>query len=68
MTAAHRTAVTAYTELGNEAMTPLFFAVVEATEEAVLNSMFRANRMEGARGSIEALPIDEVLRLRGQAR
>lgn len=62
-TAARRAAVTPYPELGNDAMTPLFFGVVEATEEAILNSMFRATRMEGARGMIEALPIDEVLRL-----
>ncbi|WP_207774751.1 P1 family peptidase [Sphingosinicella sp. YJ22] len=67
-TAARRAAATAYPELGNEAMTPLFFAALEATEEAVLNSMFRAGRMDGARGTIEALPIDEVLRLRRQAR
>lgn len=65
-TAERRAASTAYPELGNEAMTPLFFSVVEATEEAILNSMFRAVRMEGARGTIEALPIDEVLRLRRQ--
>jgi D-aminopeptidase len=63
-TAARRGAATAYPELGNDAMTPLFQAVVEATEEAVLNSMFKARRMEGHRGTIEALPIAEVLRLR----
>lgn len=67
-TAARRMAVPSYPELGNEAMTPLFFAAVEATEEAILNSMFRADRMQGDRGTIEALPIDEVLRLRRQAR
>ncbi len=67
-TVARRSAVTTYPELGNEAMTPLFFAAVEATEEAILNSMFRSERMEGARGTIEALPIDQVLRLRDAPR
>ncbi len=65
-TAARRGAVTAYPELGNDAMSALFFAAVEATEEAILNSMFRASRMVGHRGTIEALPIEEVLRLRSQ--
>jgi len=65
-TAARRGAVTAYPELGNEAMTPLFFAVVEATKEAILNSLFRAARTEGHRGTIEALPIEEVSRARGE--
>ncbi|HEY0326627.1 MAG TPA: P1 family peptidase [Allosphingosinicella sp.] len=67
-TAARRAAATAYPEIGNDSMTPLFFATVEATEEAILNSLFRASRMEGARGTIEALPVDEVLRLRGRTR
>src|SRR5690606_12318452 len=35
--------------LSNEAMTPLFQAVAEATEEAVLNSMFRAHTVHGHR-------------------
>jgi D-aminopeptidase len=68
-TAARRAEATAYDELGNEAMTPLFQAVVEATEEAVLNSLFRARTMRGHRGTIEALPIADVMRhYRGRAR
>ncbi len=67
-TAARRAAATAYAELPNEAMTPLFQAVVEATEEAVLNSLFRATAMRGHRGTIEALPVAEVLRLRRESR
>jgi D-aminopeptidase len=63
-TAARRAAVTAYPEVGNDAMSGLFFAVVEATEEAILNSMFRAGRMEGHRGTIEALPLEALRRLR----
>jgi D-aminopeptidase len=67
-TAARRAAVTPYPELGNEAMTPLFQAVVEATEEAVLNSMFVAETMRGHRGTIEALDTGEVMRLYRSAR
>ncbi|SMF66444.1 P1 family peptidase [Allosphingosinicella indica] len=63
-TPARRAAAANYAELPNEAMTPLFHAAVEATEEAVLNSMFKAEAMDGAGGRIEALPIDEVIRLR----
>jgi D-aminopeptidase len=45
----------------NEAMTPLFQAVAEATEEAIYNSLFRAVSTTGHRGTIEALPLDDVL-------
>ncbi|MGB9892961.1 MAG: P1 family peptidase [Candidatus Saccharicenans sp.] len=48
--------------LRNEAMSALFQAVAEASEEAILNSMFRASRMEGRDGHVaEALPL-EVLK------
>src|SRR5690606_13238293 len=47
--------------LSNEAMTPLFQAVAEATEEAVLNSMFRAHTVHGHRGTVHALPLQPVL-------
>ncbi|MFN1834704.1 P1 family peptidase [Balneola sp. MJW-20] len=49
------------TDLDNNALTPLFLAAVEATEEAILNSLFMAETVEGHRGSQEALPVDEVL-------
>lgn len=55
-------------ELGNEGMSPLFQAVVEATEEAILNSLFRATTMEGMGRKAEALPLEptlEVLRRSG---
>ena len=54
----------------NDRMSPLFEAAVEATEEAILNSMLRATTVAGARGTIEAIPIDrvrEVLRRYGIA-
>ncbi|MDZ7269363.1 MAG: P1 family peptidase [candidate division KSB1 bacterium] len=51
-------------ELANEAMTPLFLAVVEATEEAVYNSLFKATTVAGRGGhKLEALPIAETLAL-----
>ena len=51
-------------ELRNDAMTPLFLAVIEATEEAILNSLFAAQSMEGYQGhKADALPVDEVLKI-----
>ena len=49
----------------NDAMSPLFLAAIEATEEAIYNSMFRANTTTGNGHTVEALPIDktrEILR------
>ena len=51
--------------LTNDAMSPLFLAVIEATEEAVYNSMFRATTTTGRGHTVEALPIEkttEILR------
>lgn len=47
--------------LPNDAMSPLFLAVIEATEEAVYNSMFRATTMTGRGRTIEALPLPRTL-------
>lgn len=53
-----------YPELENESMSPLFLAVVEATEEAIYNSLFMAEDMQGFQGrSVEALPIERVLEI-----
>ncbi len=50
--------------LGNDQMTPLFLAVVEATEEAVYNSLFKATSMTGMNGHhIEAIPLNEVIEI-----
>lgn len=50
--------------LRNEAMTPLFMATIEATEEAILNSLFAARTMKGRDGHlIEALPVERVLEI-----
>jgi D-aminopeptidase len=47
--------------LANEAMSPLFHAVIEATEEAVYNSLFYATTVRGVHRTVEALPLDETL-------
>jgi len=53
--------------LRNDAMSPLFMATIEATEEAILNSLFHAETMVGRDGhEVSALPVDEVLRIMGQ--
>jgi D-aminopeptidase len=46
--------------LPNESLSPLFQAVVEATEEAIYNSLFKAVTVRGHRGTAEALPIQET--------
>ena len=52
-------------ELRNSAVTPLFLATIEATEEAILNSLFAAQSMIGRDGHfVPALPIDEVIKIR----
>jgi len=50
--------------LTNDAMSPLFLAVIEATEEAIYNSLFRAQTMTG-RGqlTVEALPLERTLEI-----
>jgi D-aminopeptidase len=49
------------TALRNEQMSPLFLAAAEAAEEAILNSLFKAERMEGRDGHVaEALPLDKL--------
>lgn len=48
--------------LQNDAVSPLFMAAIEATEEAIINSLFAAETMTGRNGrKIEALPLDKVL-------
>lgn len=60
-TAERRSVQSPVAELPNDRMTPLFQAVAEATEEAVLNSLFTAKTVTGHQGTIEALPLDRVL-------
>jgi D-aminopeptidase len=51
--------------LRGEALNPLFLAVIEATEEAILNSLLRATTVTGWRGTAEAIPVDSVQELLG---
>ena len=47
--------------LPNDSMSPLFLGVIEATEEAIYNSLFRATTVTGRGRTVEALPIDRTL-------
>ncbi|WP_156256493.1 DmpA family aminopeptidase [Sandarakinorhabdus oryzae] len=64
-TAARRATMTAYPELGNEATTPLFIAVADATEEAIANSLLAAETMtsrDPATGETrQAVAVDKAL-------
>jgi D-aminopeptidase len=54
--------------LENDGMSPLFAAVIEATEEAIYNSLFKAATVTGNGHTVEALPLDrvrEILRRHG---
>ena len=52
------------TGLRDDAVSPLFQAAAEAAEEAILNSLFKAVRVEGKDGHVaEALPLDRVREL-----
>ncbi len=54
----------ATTELKNGAVTPLFLAAIEATEEAIINSLFAAETMTGRDGhQMESLPIDKIMEI-----
>ena len=48
-------------ELANDEMTALFQATVESTEEAIYNSLFAATAQSSRGGSVEVLPVAEVL-------
>ena len=49
------------TEMGNtEQLSSLYEAVIEATEEAIYNSLFKATTMSSKGGTVEAIPIDKV--------
>lgn len=54
-------------ELSNDALSPLFLAAIEATEEAILNSLWAARTEKGKNGTVEELPRERVGKwLRGQ--
>lgn len=49
--------------LADDGLNPLFEAAADATEEAIANSLLRAQTVRGARGTAEALPLERVKRL-----
>jgi D-aminopeptidase len=55
------TAPSTIADLPNDAVSPLFQAAAEATEEAIYNSLFKATSVRGRGTTIEALPIDRTL-------
>jgi D-aminopeptidase len=56
----NETAARARQVLPTDATSPLFEAALEATEEAVYNSLFQATTVRSASGTAEAIPIDKV--------
>jgi D-aminopeptidase len=47
--------------LSNDAVSPLFMAAIEATEEAIINSLLTAETMKGRNGrTVEALPKEKL--------
>jgi D-aminopeptidase len=49
--------------LANDAVSPLFLAVIESTEEAIYNSLFKATTITGKGHTVEALPLDRTLEI-----
>jgi D-aminopeptidase len=47
----------------NDAMSPVFMAAIEATEEAVYNSMLKATTMTGNGHTVDALPIEKTVEI-----
>ena len=48
-------------DLDNNEVSPLFQAVIEATEEAVYNSLLKATTIKGHRTTAEAIPVDRII-------
>jgi D-aminopeptidase len=53
-------------DLPNDDMSALFQAVVEATEEAIYNSLFMATTVTSRGGTVEAIPLDRVKTILGK--
>ncbi len=51
------------TILPTDGVSPLFQAALEATEEAVYNSLFRATSVTSGTRTVEAIPIDRVVEI-----
>jgi D-aminopeptidase len=48
-------------QIPNDGMSPLFLAAIEATEEAIYNSLFTATTVKGRRGTATELPVDSTM-------
>ncbi len=55
-----RDATRAEQVLDNDAISPVFLATIEATEEAIYNSLLRATTVSGQGRTIDAIPIDRL--------
>jgi D-aminopeptidase len=49
--------------LVNESMSPLFAIAAEATEEAIYNAIFKATTVTSSRGTLKAIPIEDLERI-----
>ena len=67
-TAERRGKPSSFVEVPNDQVSPLFEAAVEATEEAVINSLFAATPTDGNGHHVDALPVDHVIKLYRKAR
>jgi D-aminopeptidase len=63
---AFSTARDATTQVKNDDMSPLFLAVIEATEEAIYNSLLKATTVTSSIGTAEALPIERLREILAQ--
>ena len=63
-----RRGVATIATLDNDAMSPLFQAVAEASEESVLNALLAAHRVAGDRATVEALPTERIRQMLQAAR
>ncbi len=50
-------------EMKNRYMNGLFSGTVEATEEAIINSLFMAETVSSRYGSMESLPVDKTMKI-----
>jgi D-aminopeptidase len=62
-TAAARNNPRSLKSLSNDSMSPLFLAVIEATEEAIYNSLFKATTTSGNGHTVDALPLDRTIEI-----
>jgi len=62
----NETAARARAVLPTDATSPLFEAVLEATEEAVYNSLLQATTVRSSIGTAEAIPVERVRELLGK--